>query len=151
MRKKQWLKSKGNESLHTGSFVITRNCATACDTSHLKCAACLCVKATIKSPQSKPHPSSKQGLLKTNHVMPGSCISGDHYFSPIQGHLLHTYGRERQGYTCGSHFMDHDSGKIFKFPLNRDIEKRCLPGIRCLHRGIPGGLPNSVCQGPTRR
>ncbi len=48
--------------------------------------------------------------------MPGDCISADHFFSPVNGRFLHTYGRERKGYTCGSLFVDHASGKIIHFP-----------------------------------
>jgi hypothetical protein len=31
------------------------------------------------------------------------------------GHLLHTFGRERIGYSCGTLFVDHASGKLFNF------------------------------------
>ncbi len=58
----------------------------------------------------------EQGFLKEDNVYPGSCISADHYFSPVQGRLLHTFGCERHGYTCGSLFVDHASRKIFNFP-----------------------------------
>jgi hypothetical protein len=58
----------------------------------------------------------EQGFLKEDDVYPGSCISADHYFSPVQGRLLHTFGRERHGYTCGSLFVDHASRKISNFP-----------------------------------
>ncbi len=37
-------------------------------------------------------------------------------FSPVQGRLLHMFGHERHGHTCGSLFVDHASGKIFNFP-----------------------------------
>jgi hypothetical protein len=32
----------------------------------------------------------------------GHCVSADHYFSPVQGRLPHTYDREMHGYKCGS-------------------------------------------------
>ncbi len=54
--------------------------------------------------------------LKVEKLMPGSCISADHYFPPIQGRLPHSFGQESLGYTCGSLFVDHASGKIFNFP-----------------------------------
>ncbi len=41
-----------------------------------------------------PHLSSKNLTLKTNHLAPGDCVSADHYFSPVQGRLLHTFGKE---------------------------------------------------------
>jgi hypothetical protein len=54
--------------------------------------------------------------LKINNLTPGSCVSADHYFSPIQGRLPHILGQEKIGYTCGSLFVDHASRKIFNFP-----------------------------------
>lgn len=117
MRKRDWLKSVGGESLHNGPFITTRSSAPTCDISPLKCGACLCAKATVKRPQHMPpHPSMERGFLKAGDVHLGSCISADHYFSPVQGRLLHTFGRERHGHTCGSLFVDHASGKIFNFP-----------------------------------
>jgi hypothetical protein len=56
--------------------------------------------------------------LKTDDLKPGDCILADHYFPPIQGRLPHSFGKERNGYTCGSLFVDHASGKIFNFPQN---------------------------------
>jgi transposase InsO family protein len=55
-------------------------------------------------------------MLKANDLQPGSCISADQYFSPIQGRVQQGFGRERMGYTCVSLFVDHASGKIFDFP-----------------------------------
>ena len=48
MRKRDWLKSVGGESLHNGPFITTRSSAPTCDISPLKCGACLCAKATVK-------------------------------------------------------------------------------------------------------
>jgi hypothetical protein len=31
------------------------------------------------------------------------------------GHLPHTFGREQIGYSCGTLFVHHDSGKLFNF------------------------------------
>jgi hypothetical protein len=42
-------------------------------------------------------------------------MSVDHYFSPEMGRLPHTFGRERIGYSCGTLFVDHASGKLFNF------------------------------------
>ncbi len=44
------------------------------------------------------------------------CTSANHDFSPIIGWIPHTFGKEQSGYTCGSLFVDHASGKIFNFP-----------------------------------
>ena len=54
-------------------------------------------------------------ILKQGHTKPGDCMSADHYISAIQGCLFNTFGREKQGYTCGTLFVDHASGKIFNF------------------------------------
>jgi hypothetical protein len=52
-------------------------------------------------------------VLKMDHLKPRDCVSADHYFSPILGHLPHTFGKEQNGYTCGSLFADHASSKLF--------------------------------------
>ena len=118
MRDRKYLPTtNADSSLHSGPFIKTKSRAPVCDASKLKCSACLCAKASVRSPSDQaPRPSQKKLILKTNHLLPGDCVSADHYFSPIQGRLLHTFGRERTGYTCGSLFVDHASGKIFNFP-----------------------------------
>ncbi len=106
-------------ALHSGPFIPTKkgSCAQLCDTSTLKCTACLYAKASKRSPDNlAPRPSSKKQVLKQDHLKPGDCISVDHYFSPIIGQIPHTFGKERSGYTCGSLFVDYASGKIFNFP-----------------------------------
>ncbi len=133
MQKQDWLKSEGRESLHNGPFIITRSSAPTCDISHIKCGACLCAKARVKRPQHMPpRPSMEQGFLKEDDVYPGSCISADHYFSPVQGCLLHTFGPERHGYTCGSLFVDHASRKIFNFPQFSTNATETLKSVACL-------------------
>jgi hypothetical protein len=64
--------------------------------------------------------------------MPGDCISVDHFFSPVKGRLLHTYGRETKGYTCGSVFVDHASGKIFYFPQFSTNAPETIKSTLCL-------------------
>ena len=64
--------------------------------------------------------------------MPGDCISADHFFSPINERLLHTYGRERKGCTCGSLFVDHASGKIFHFPQFSTNASKTIKNTLCL-------------------
>ncbi len=118
MRNRKWLKSQSNddEALYSGPFIRIKSRAPVCDIAHLKCAACLCAKASRKTPSNLPaRPLTKDLILKRGHLMPGDCISVDHFFSPVKGHLLHTYGHETKGYTCGSLFVDHASGKIFIF------------------------------------
>jgi hypothetical protein len=103
--------------LDSGPFIVAKNNAPTCDILQLKCAACLCSKATIKTSDSTaPRPSQKRFILKTFNLNPGDCVSADHYFSPVQGHLPHTYGHEKHVYKRGSVFVNHASGKIFNFP-----------------------------------
>ena len=77
----------------------------------------MCAKVSVCSPSNQsPCHSLKNLVLKQDHLNPGDCVSADHYFSSVQGRLLHTFGQERTGYTCGSLFVDHASGKVFNFP-----------------------------------
>jgi len=121
MRDRKWLPTNVNKNepaLHTGPFIRTKagSRAHCCDSSTLHCAACLYAKASTRTPSNlAPRPSTKNNILKRDHLLPGDCVSADHYFSPIIGRLPHTYGREHNGYTCGSLFVDHASGKIFNF------------------------------------
>ncbi|EJK71687.1 hypothetical protein THAOC_06848, partial [Thalassiosira oceanica] len=54
-------------------------------------------------------------VLKRGDLCPGDCISMDHYSSSTVGRLPHSFGREANGYTCGTLFVDHASGKIFNY------------------------------------
>jgi hypothetical protein len=115
MPEQKWLlgSADNKNALHSGPFIPTKSHAQVCNTSTLKCAACLFAKASAKLPVNlAPRASTKNHILKQDHLQPGDCISADHYFSPILGH---TFGKERNGYTCGSLFVDHASGKIFNF------------------------------------
>jgi hypothetical protein len=106
-----------DHNLHRGPIIPTSSRAPSCDVTGLKCAACLLAKASTRSPSNlSPRHSPKEMKLKVGNLKPGCKISADHYFSPVQGRLPHTFGRERSGYTCGSLFVDHASGKIFNFP-----------------------------------
>ncbi len=99
----------------------------------LKCAACLCSKASIKTPDSTaPHPSQKKFILKTDNLNPGDCVSSTIIFLWVHGHLLHTYGREKHGYKCDSLFVDHASGKIFNFPQFSTNTTETLRSDNCL-------------------
>ncbi len=57
----------------------------------------------------------KTYVLKRSHLVPGSCVSVDHYMSSVMGHLPHTFGREWIRYSCGTLFINHASGKLFNF------------------------------------
>ena len=118
MHNRKWLPNSGNldAALHLGPFIFTKSHAPTCDVLNMKCVACLFAKASTRSSAGMaPCPSPKTLKLKTNHLAPGDCVSADHYFSPVPGRLPHTFGRKRMGYTCGSLFVDHASGKIFNF------------------------------------
>jgi hypothetical protein len=118
MREQKWLPGRADNknALHSGPFIPTTSHAQVCNTSTLKCAACLFAKASIKLPVNLvPRASPKNHILKQDHLQPGNRILADHYFSPILGPLPHTFGKERNGYTCGSLFVDHASRKIFNF------------------------------------
>ncbi len=120
MRDRKWLVD-GNSmaSLHSGPFIVSKYHIPDCDVQSLKCSACLCAKATswttkLKSSTVEP---TKNNLLRS-HLVPGRCMLVDHYFSPKMGRLPHTFGRERIGYSCGTLFVDHASGKSFNFVNN---------------------------------
>ena len=53
--------------------------------------------------------------LKCGHVERGDWVSTDHYISAVPDQLEHTYGQENQGYSCGTLFVDHATGKIFNY------------------------------------
>ncbi len=106
MREKKFLPCIGhNSASHIGPLIKSTSRAPTCNTSKLKCAACLYAKASVRTPSNlPPRPSLKNMTLKTEDLKPGDCISADHYFSPIQGCLPHSFGKEQNGYTCRSLF-----------------------------------------------
>ncbi len=118
MRDRKWLVDDNSmASLHSGPFIVSKYHIPDCDVQSLKCSACLCAKATtwttkLKSSTVKP---TKNNILKWSHLVPGCCMSVDHYFSPKIGRLLHTFGREHIGYSCGTLCVDHASRKLFNF------------------------------------
>ena len=134
MRTKKWLQAnQSSESLHQGPFLPCREKRTgSCKLTGLRCAACLASKATTRSAGARheshdtPSQSRLEKLsrrvdgtlrkkLKRGDLTRGDCISADHYISAVTGRLEHTFGRERQGYTCGAIFVDHATSKIFNF------------------------------------
>ncbi len=131
MRDRKWLRDhiNTNDSLHSGPFLPCRTKGPNCDIDGLKCIACLCAKAQRRSTtlHTRHDPDNllrlRQRLngtssptLKCSHLAPGDCISADHYLSPVNGRLYSSYGKEHKGYSCGTLFIDHASGKIFNFP-----------------------------------
>jgi hypothetical protein len=135
MRDRLWLPDadKCSRALHSGPFFPMKSCMPRCDTSKLKCAACLYAKALTQTPNNQAAcPFLKARILRENQLMPGDCISADHYFSPVQGHLPHTFGKERHRYSCGSLFVDHASGKISNFLQYLNTAHKTLQSINWL-------------------
>jgi hypothetical protein len=94
MRNKKFLPCSNTDSnaLHQGPFIRTSSRAPGCNVSSLKCAACLYAKASARTPSNLPLRRSQKNMTqKSNNLQPGSCISADHYFSPIQGQLPHSF------------------------------------------------------------
>ena len=132
MRDRKWLQSNVTE-LHQGPFIPFKSKrGDKTNISCIKCSACIMAKAHIRTPsattsarresplsedefrlrlESKKHMKS----LKSGHTRRGDCISCDHYISAVPGRLPTTYGKEKNGYTCGTIMVDHASGKIFNF------------------------------------
>jgi hypothetical protein len=133
MRDQKWLHNPATaSSLHSGPFIPSTSQAPMCDVWGLKCSACLCAKATTQTTKivSKHLQPVKTKVLKRSHLAPGSCILVDHYISSVMGRLPHTLGQERVGYSCGTLFVDHASGKLFNFcqystNANETISSKC--------------------------
>ena len=145
MRTRNWLSSDvDGMSLHRGPFLSCKHKVVTADSfRRLRCVACLEAKSHMRSAGSKKSASDlareKRKLtkaqfkgiidgvnarlegrdtsmvLKHGDLRPGDCISTDHYSSSAVGRLPDSYGKESAGYTCGTLFVDHASGKIFNF------------------------------------
>ena len=144
MRNKKWLRDNesADSAFRSGPFLPCSTKAPSCDVRTLKCISCECAKAhrrtshkrrsVSKHSQSTSDAGNKS--LKHGHTVPGACISADHYLSPVEGRLYGTFGRERQGYTCGTLFVDHASGKIFNFPQFSTTTNETLRSKHSLER-----------------
>ena len=134
MRTKKWLKDHTSPAcLHQGPFLHCRQeRTTSCSTTGVRCAGCLAAKASTRSAGARheshdtPTQSQLEKLtrrvngerakkLKQGDLERGNCVLCDHYMSAVEGRLEHSFGREKQGYTCGTLFVDHATGKIFNF------------------------------------
>ncbi len=108
----KWLidKNDDNKVLHSGPFITPINLPTpTCDAKGLECAACLCPKVHSKTTQKANPPDEKK--LKRNHLLPGACVSIDHYISTTQGRLPHTLGKKRLGIPVGCYLWIMQVGK----------------------------------------
>jgi hypothetical protein len=72
--------------------------------------------------------------LKQRHLTPGQCISIDHYVSPVRGRRLSGFGASTvsNGYTGGSIYVDHASGRIFHFPQSSLSAEETILGKQLL-------------------
>ena len=131
-----------SESPHQGPFLPCRNtCTGSCKLTGLRCAACLASKASTQSAgarhESHDTPSQPrlkklseqinadcEKKLKRGDIRQGDGVSADHYISVVPGRLDHTYGREKQGYTCGTLFVDHATYKTSIFVNTRQLHLR---------------------------
>ena len=149
MRDRKWLRDNTTPAaLHQGPFIPCKEPrGPVCATGGLKCAACLAAKARVRSPaadRAVSHTGARldkfaarlEGRrikrLKRGHTLRGDCISADHYISAVPGRLPHSYGREKQGYTCGTLFVDHASGKVFNYCQFSTNTTETLASKRCL-------------------
>ena len=157
MRDRKWLRDRVNndDSFHSGPFLPCRAKGPTCDIDGLKCIACLCAKAQRRSTLThtchdpddllrfrQQLNGEATAALKRDHLAPGDCISADHYLSPVNGRLYTSFGRELRGYSCGTIFVDHASGKLFNFPQLSTTSADTIRSKRALERlaydeGIP--------------
>jgi hypothetical protein len=147
MRNRKWLEDKTTQaSFHVGPFLSCKTpCASSCSVLAIKCLACLCAKASVCSLTASPTCpqlcdqhfqdelyGTKQKILKCGHLLPGDCLSVDQYVSAIRGRLPFTFGCKHQGYTCGTLFVDHASGKIFNFFQLSNNAAKTITSKSCL-------------------
>jgi hypothetical protein len=63
MREKKFLPCiRHNSALHIGPLIKSTSCAPTCDTSKLKCTACLYAKASVRTPSNLPPRSSLKDM-----------------------------------------------------------------------------------------
>jgi hypothetical protein len=150
MRDCKWLQDNTTKgSLHEGPFLLCKNSrAFSCSVSALKCAACLCTKASTRSPTNMPtQPAlqnhnfqdllnmTKERILKHGHLEPGDCISIGQMYQRSKAVFLSHLAMNDMVMCVGLCFFDHASGKIFNFCQlsNNAIEtlstKSCLEAI----------------------
>ena len=130
MRDRAWLRSHNpSQSLHRGPFLPSIERGPTCDISPLECSSCIYAKSHRKGSSVTPttpchlgvsqdfheRMSTNKCILKRGHLNPGDCVSADHYLSTYPGRLYTTFGREKQGFTCGTIFVDHASGRVFNY------------------------------------
>ena len=75
-------------------------------------------KARRRTPGSRTSSYPRDMTLKRDDVLPGDCVSCDHYISPVPGRVVAPsgYSSVRHGYQGGTIYVDHASGWIFHRP-----------------------------------
>jgi hypothetical protein len=77
---------------------------------------CLYAKQTLCSSPGKTSPvvADRNGVLKNNHLLPGQCISMDHFICSNKGRLFKSRDKTAlpEMYCGGCIFIDHASGYI---------------------------------------
>jgi hypothetical protein len=119
----QWVRvsTAADDALHVDAILpMAHSTPSSQETLDCKCAACVMAKARRRTPAqlSKTTSNPTEMALKTDDLVPGQCISVDHYISPIRGRRVDGYGRaaHRDGYVGGAVFVEHASSKIFHQP-----------------------------------
>ncbi len=63
--------------------------------------------------------------------------------SEVEGQLEHSFGREKQGYTCGTLLVDHATGKIFNFcQISNDATETVVSKCKLEHMESSEGIKN---------
>jgi hypothetical protein len=81
-----------------------------------RCASCQFGKQTRRStPGVTGGTDRSPGALKTGHVLPGQCVSVDHFVCSTKGRLLNSMGKTdpNKMYCGGAIFVDHATGAVF--------------------------------------
>ena len=122
-KKRQWVQvtPSAEDTLDTDPILPTKHSATErVKSANIKCASCCMGKQGCRPTTSTARPSSTDDVmkLKANHLIPGECVSVDHYMSPVRGRRLSGFAQttNTNGYVGGSLYVDHASGKIFHYP-----------------------------------
>lgn len=150
MRDRKWLHALEDQDtpFHRGPFLPCKHKGAVCDITGLKCLACVCAKSHRRPRTNQTRAfdtdnlcsfrqklnGTKENTLKLGHTSPGDCVSCDHYLSPIPGRLYNSFGREQQGYACGTLFVDHASGKVFNFPQLSTTAQETVTSKHALER-----------------
>ena len=98
------------------SCITSRNPST-CTCPPPLCSACQLARARRRSTEVSTTTVHQEALLKTQHLVPGVCVSIDQYESSVRGRLPNSRGKESFGlkYCGGTIFCDHASGYVQAF------------------------------------